>query len=136
MPSRIRQLASFDFYSKAQTDVKVVELSPPTDLSNYYTKSQTNGKVVELAPATDLSNYYIKSETDIKIVALSPPTDLSPYYNKVQVDSIINTLKGTASADFDTLGELEVGMDANELSVVSNAAAIVAAQNQIVTNHP
>jgi hypothetical protein len=114
MPSRIRQLASFDFYSKAQTDGKVVELSPPTDLSNYYTKSQT----------------------DSNIVTLSPPTDLSTYYNMGQVDSIINTLKGTASADFDTLGELEVGMDANELSVVNNAAAIVATQNQIITNHP
>ena len=136
MASRIRQLASFDFYSKAQTDVKVVELSPPTDLSNYYTKSQTNGKVVELAPATDLSNYYIKSETDGKIVTLSPPTDLTPYYNKTQVDTIINTLKGTASTDFDTLGELEIGIDANELTVVHNAAAIVAAQDAIITNHP
>ena len=112
--SIIRQLAKFDRYTKAETDVKIVALSPPTDLTDYYTKA----------------------ETDIKIVALSPPTDLSPYYNKVQVDSIINTLKGTASADFDTLGELEVGMDANELSVVNNAAAIVAAQNQIITNHP
>jgi len=53
-----------------------------------------------------------------------------------QVDSIINTLKGTASADFDTLGELEDGIDANELSVVTNAAAIVDAQDQIMIHHP
>lgn len=114
MKSRTRVLAEFDVYTKAQTDGKVVELSPPTDLSDYYTKAQT----------------------DSNIVTLSPPTDLSTYYNMGQVDSIINTLKGTASVDFDTLGELEDGIDANELSVVSNAAAIVAAQNAIITNHP
>ena len=112
--SKIRQLAEFDFYSKLETDGKVVELSPPTDLTDYYTKSQT----------------------DSNIVTLSPPTDLSTYYNMGQVDSIINTLKGTASVDFDTLGEIEDGIDANELSVVSNAAAIISAQNEIITHHP
>ena len=84
----------------------------------------------------DLSNYYTKSETETKIVALSPPTDLTAYYTKTQNDSIITALKGTASSDFDTLGEIEAGIDASELSVVSNAAAIVAAQNAIITNHP
>ena len=112
--SRIRQLAAFDFYTKSQTDGKVVELSPPTDLSDYYTKSQT----------------------DSNIVTLSPPTDLSTYYNMTQTDTIINTLKGTATTAFDTLGEIELGINANELSVVSNAAAIVAAQDAIITNHP
>ena len=112
--SKIRILAEFDRYTKAETDVKVVELSPPTDLSNYYTKT----------------------ETDSNIVLLSPPTNLSPYYTSTQVDSIINTLKGTASIDFDTLGEIEAGIDANELSVVSNAAAIIAAQDQIMVHHP
>jgi hypothetical protein len=112
--SKIRQLAAFDFYNKSETDGKIVTLSPPTDLTNYYTKAQT----------------------DSNIVSLSPPTDLTPYYNKTQVDTIINTLKGTASTDFDTLGELEIGIDANELTVVNNAAAIVAAQDAIISNHP
>jgi len=106
------------------------------DLSGYYTKAETDGKVVELSPPTDLSNYYTKAQTDSNIVTLSPPTDLSSYYNMGQVDSIINTLKGTASADFDTLGELEAGIDASELSVVTNAAAIVDAQDQIMIHHP
>jgi hypothetical protein len=83
----------------------------------------------------DLSGYYTKTETETKIVALSPPTDLTAYYTKTQSDSIITALKGTASSDFDTLGEIEAGIDASELSVVSNAAAIVAAQNAIIANH-
>ena len=56
----------------------------------------------------DLSNYYTKSETETKIVALSPPTDL--------------TAVNAAVAN-------------NELSVVSNAAAIIASQNAIIANH-
>jgi len=112
--SRIRTLANFDFYTKSQTDTQVVNLSPPTDLTDYYTKTQT----------------------DSNIVSLSPPTDLTPYYTSTQVDGIMTAFKGTASVDFDTLGEIETGLDNNELSVVSNAAAIVAAQNQIITNHP
>jgi hypothetical protein len=70
------------------------------------------------------------------VVELSPPTDLTGYYTKTQVDSIITTLKGGASAAFDTLGELELEIEDNEMAVVSNAAAIVAAQNAIITNHP
>jgi|LWDU01.1.fsa_nt_gi alkanesulfonate monooxygenase SsuD/methylene tetrahydromethanopterin reductase-like flavin-dependent oxidoreductase (luciferase family) len=62
--------------------------------------------------------------------------DMALYYTKSQVDSIITALKGTASTAFDTLGELESGIDANELTVVNNAAAIVAAQAAIITNHP
>ena len=81
-------------------------------------------------------DFYNKSETDGKVVELSPPTDLTAYYNMTQTDTIINTLKGTATTAFDTLGEIEVGINANELSVVSNAAAIVAAQDAIITNHP
>ena len=84
----------------------------------------------------DLSDYYTKSQTDGKVVELSPPTDLTGYYTKTQVDSIITTLKGGASAAFDTLGELELEIEDNEMAVVSNAAAIVAAQNAIITNHP
>jgi len=57
----------------------------------------------------DLSNYYTKSETETKIVALSPPTDL--------------TAVNAAILD-------------NEEAVVSNAAALVAAQNAIIANHP
>ena len=81
-----------------------------------------------------LNNYV--TEVTSKITTLSPPTDLSSYYNMGQVDSIITALKGTASADFDTLGELEAGIDASELSVVTNAAAIVDAQDQIMIHHP
>jgi hypothetical protein len=84
----------------------------------------------------DLSDYYTKSQTDGKVVELSPPTDLTGYYTKTQVASIITTLKGGASAAFDTLGELELEIEDNEMAVVSNAAAIVAAQNAIITNHP
>jgi hypothetical protein len=62
--------------------------------------------------------------------------DMTLYYTKSQVDAIINTLKGTASTAFDTLGEIEDAVEDNELSVVNNAAAIVAAQNAIITNHP
>lgn len=57
----------------------------------------------------DLSGYYTKAETETKIVALSPPTDLTA---------------------------VNAGITDNEESVVSNAAAIVAAQNAIITNHP
>lgn len=84
----------------------------------------------------DLSGYYTKAETETKIVALSPPTDLAAYYTKTQNDSIITALKGSVSTNFDTLVEIEAGIDGNELSVVSNAAAIVAAQDAIITNHP
>jgi hypothetical protein len=83
-----------------------------------------------------LDNYYTKSQTDGKVVELSPPADLTGYYTNGQVDSIITALKGGASASFDTLGELELQADDNELSVVSNAGAIVASQNAIITNHP
>jgi len=103
-------------------------------LNNYVT--EVTSKITTLSPPTDLSNYYTKVQTDSNIVTLSPPTDLSSYYNMGQVDSIITALKGTASADFDTLGELEAGIDASELSVVTNAAAIVDAQDQIMIHHP
>ena len=55
MKSRTRVLAEFDVYTKAQTDGKVVELSPPTDLSDYYTKAQTDSNISALignAPAS------------------------------------------------------------------------------------
>jgi hypothetical protein len=62
--------------------------------------------------------------------------DLTGYYTKSQTDSIITALKGTASSAFDTLGEIELEVENNEVAVVSNAAAIIAAQNAIITNHP
>ena len=103
-------------------------------LNNYVT--EVTSKITTLSPPTDLSNYYTKAQTDSNIVTLSPPTDLSSYYNMGQVDSIITALKGTASADFDTLGEVELAVEDNELAVVGNAAAIVAAQDAIMTNNP
>ena len=81
-------------------------------------------------------DFYTKSETDGKVVELSPPTDLTAYYNMTQTDTIINTLKGTATTAFDTLGEIEVGITNSEIGIVSNASAIVAAQDAIITNHP
>lgn len=62
--------------------------------------------------------------------------DLSGYYTKTQTDSIITALKGTASAAYDTLGEIETEIEDNEVAIVANAAAIIAAQNAIITNHP
>jgi len=56
----------------------------------------------------DLSGYYTKSETETKIVALSPPTDLTA---------------------------VQLSIDGNEKSVVSNAAAVIASQNAIIANH-
>ena len=46
--SIIRQLAKFDRYTKAETDIKIVALSPPTDLTGYYTKAETDVKIVAL----------------------------------------------------------------------------------------
>jgi hypothetical protein len=79
----------------------------------------------------------IDSSGDVKVAHLdNAVVDLSGYYTKTQVDSIITALKGTASTAFDTLGEIELEVENNEVALVANAAAIVAAQNAIITNHP
>jgi len=74
---------------------------------------------------------------DVKVASLdNAVVDLTGYYTKTQTDSIITALKGTASAAYDTLGEIELEIEDNEIAIVSNAAAIIAAQNAIITNHP
>ena len=84
----------------------------------------------KLADLIDTSGDVKQEHLDHAVV------DLSGYYTKSQVDSIITTLKGTASADYDTLGEIELEIEDNEVAIVANAAAIIAAQNAIIANHP
>ena len=68
------------------------------------------GVVTPVADTVDLlKDYYTKTETETKIVDLSPPTDLTAVNANI--------------AD-------------NELAIVTNASALVVAQNQIIINHP
>ena len=79
----------------------------------------------------------IDSGGDVKQANLDHAVvDLTGYYTKTQVDSIITAFKGTATADFDTLGEIESEVTNSEIGIVNNAAAIIAAQDAIISNHP
>jgi hypothetical protein len=92
MGSLARKIASL---IDSSGDIRVGNLdNAVVDLSNYYTKSQTDGKVVELAPATDLSDYYTKTETDTELTTKAPIDNAaltgSPMLNGEAIPKVFN----------------------------------------------
>jgi hypothetical protein len=109
------------------------ELTLKADQSSTYTKTETDSKIVELAPATDISGKadkattYTKTEVDSAIPTnVSDLTNDSGFQTGSQVDSKIAVLTSLAPATLDTFKEIADQLVTDEgavtalTSVVSN----------------
>jgi hypothetical protein len=109
------------------------ELTLKANQSSTYTKTETDAKIVELAPATDISGKadkattYTKTEVDSAIPTnVSDLTNDSGFQTGSQVDSKIAVLTALAPATLDTFKEIadqlvtDQGAVAALTSVVSN----------------
>jgi len=125
-----------DRYTKAETDLKIVALSPPTDLSNYYTKAETNSKIVSLSPPA--------TKAHVESLGISADTLTgTPLASVSYVDGKIAALIGDAPASMDTLAEIgdALGDDPNyaatlNVTSLTTAAAVIDLQDKYIIDHP